>query len=916
MIKKFLLSVLLLLPVVCSVAQTPLPDPLPETAGKNHHFYPNLGQIATDSGIQVPSIRYYSHRTSPQLFFADTKVSFSIAEIDTGGTDSSFRFDMQFVCPSSGCSPTITLSEAGTEKLNYYLPHCGPAGITGVGGQARLVYNGAFPNIDVHFYSNGAGLKNYIVVQPGGSPNDIAFAFTGQDSLLVLADGTLRVKVKEKIYDFPRPTAYQINATSQPVGVGWIPTWILQGATARISTGPFTSTMPLVLKIARPYSKVTGNDNLEWSTYYGAQSTEHWARICADANGDLYQGMTEAGHFFPPLNGAGKVTNGDLDIFFSKFNKDAEMVWGTYYGGSGNETIGAIELGLLSNADVGGFYVGGGTTSNNLPVTSGNGYTQSTYGGYAVPNSNDGDGLLASFDKLTGIKSWSTYFGGSGNDAISSIAVDNAGGKLYIAGNTRMTLPSAVSLSCAEPLPGKFPLCAGLGNYFFQSVPGNNRDGFIAEFDLNTRNLTWSTFFGGMGEDRINDILKLNRNGVEALFVCGQTSSPAPATSTSPITVHTGSSFPLAQPSQPCYYQTSTGSFGGQGFIGKFNAGKQLAWSTFFGGSKDDKLHSIAINSRNEVYVSGITNSDAPAASNGQSNPSNLFPVLKSNADAYLQQQYGGGNSDALLAKFSFNGLLQWSTYYGGNGDEGSNNPVTSVVVDNLDNVYVAGYTNADYSGSGGNMPVFYAQPGYWQPSNASSGTSAMLKDDGWLLMLDANEQPLWGTHFGGTVPPGRDPAVNAHEIITDIAISGHDNLFMSGLTTCPSTPMRCPSMTAYCDNSYNGLSDAFVGRFRVRPMATSIQEPGQQNPVFFSVYPNPSENLFRIRLFRSAGFSRQWQLTLTGNAGNVLRSSTVQIEPGQEVLGIDLSGLPDGVYFLELSDGQQRCSNKLVKMQ
>lgn len=918
MLRKLLCGLCLLFPALHSYGQVPLPDPQPEAPAGQQYFFKNLGQLVTDSGQVVTNVAYYTQRSSPQVFAQSRGVSlcFRNRADSAGVTDSAFRIDWNFACQNPGACGTISVSEQGSGQLNYYLPQC-PAGITGVPGHARLTYENAFPNIDLHFYSNGSGLKNYFVVRPGGNPNDIGFVFGGQDSLSLLPNGNLQLKIKGRIVVLPRPVAYQIDASNNPVALGWQPSWSVQsGLTVKITNiGSYNSGLPLVLRVARPYSKVTGNDNLDWSTYYGGEGTEHWSSICADVNGDVYQGMTEAGNFFPAYNGSQRVSGGNMDVYFSKFNQYAERVWGTYFGGSGNETIGAIANGVLVNSDVGGFYVGGATTSYDLPVSGGDGFAQTTYGGQYGPG-NAGDGMLASFDKATGTMSWSTYFGGSGNDGINSIAVDNT--KLYLAGITSHNTQSNLSSSCNSPTStGTFSLCPGNGSRYFQGVPAGGSDCFLAEFDLATRKLSWSTFLGGPGNDEPTDMLFINRNGFKSLYLCGYTTSKSSGSSfPSPVISPLSNSFPLADPGNGSYFQKTAGTNGGDGFICRFDANNQLSWSTFFGGSNDDKLWSLAANSANEIYAAGYTMSSQAAPASAQANSNGYFPVYTAKSSAYFQPSFGGGQSDAVFTQFSNTGQLRWSTYYGGSGDENIKAPINTslTAVDDLDNVYVAGYSNVDYSGLGGNVPVFYAFGSYWQSANASTGQSAMLKDDGWILMFNAAHKPVWGTHFGGTTPPNSDPAINAHEIFTDIALTGHSYLFLTGLTTCPATPTRCPSPGAYCDDSYNFLSDAFISRFSIRNMATSVPGTLPGNTGLFDVYPNPSDAVYHVRLTGQPGNASEYTLRITNSTGALISSGTLRRTAGQTEFRIDLSGLQPGVYFAEISDGRSRDSQKLVK--
>src|SRR5208283_3875918 len=52
-----------------------------------------------------------------------------------------------------------------------------------VHGYQRATAKNIYPNIDWQLYSDSGGLKYYYVVNPGGTPTDIQFKYTGADSI-------------------------------------------------------------------------------------------------------------------------------------------------------------------------------------------------------------------------------------------------------------------------------------------------------------------------------------------------------------------------------------------------------------------------------------------------------------------------------------------------------------------------------------------------------------------------------------------------------------------------------------------------------------------------------------------------------------------------------------------------------------
>ena len=111
----------------------------------------------------------------------------------------------------------------------------------------------------------------------------------------------------------------------------------------------------------------------------------------------------------------------------------------------------------------------------------------------------------------------------------------------------------------------------------------------------------------------------------------------------------------------------STGAGGYDFLIAKYNSSGTIQWQRVLGGAGTEIGNSVAIDSSDNVYVFGYTTST------------------------------GAGGDDFLIAKYNSSGTVQWQRVLGG----GSNEVGYSVAIDSSDNVYVFGYTNS--TGAGGN---------------------------------------------------------------------------------------------------------------------------------------------------------------------------------------------------------------------
>jgi Beta-propeller repeat len=165
---------------------------------------------------------------------------------------------------------------------------------------------------------------------------------------------------------------------------------------------------------------------LVYSTFLGTSTSGALGNgIAVDSNGNAYvTGITGDGFptAFPAaspttVNSSQPIYGGGIDAFVTKINPaGTALVYSTYLGGSDREGSQAIALDNNGNA-----YVTGNTYSTNFPLTVPVLFTlQGTKGGGAY------DAFVTKFD-ANGVRTYSTYLGGSGDDLGNNIAVDSSG---------------------------------------------------------------------------------------------------------------------------------------------------------------------------------------------------------------------------------------------------------------------------------------------------------------------------------------------------------------------------------------------------------------------------------------------------------------------------------------------------------
>jgi hypothetical protein len=109
-------------------------------------------------------------------------------------------------------------------------------------------------------------------------------------------------------------------------------------------------------------------------------------------------------------------------------------------------------------------------------------------------------------------------------------------------------------------------------------------------------------------------------------------------------------------------------------FVLKLNAtGKNLIYSTYIGGTGTEEARDIDIDSNDNTYITGFTDS-------------NNFPTISGSA----YESYNGGITDIIVFKLNPTGnKLLYSTYMGGNDYEHG----MSIALDSSNNAYITGYT-------------------------------------------------------------------------------------------------------------------------------------------------------------------------------------------------------------------------------
>ncbi len=410
---------------------------------------------------------------------------------------------------------------------------------------------------------------------------------------------------------------------------------------------------------------------------------------------------------------------------------DPVLVYSTYLGGSAFDDATGIAVDSSGNV-----YVTGYTTSTDFPVVSA---VDGAYGGGACNTDMSAapcfDAFVAKLNPQgTGLV-YSTYLGGSGDDRGTHIAVDSSG-DAYVVGYTNSSnFPTANAL---QPSLGG-GTCGSTTN------PYPCYDAFITELGPSGSNLVYSTYLGGQGDDYGMGIA-VDSSG--SAYVTGFTS---------------GSNFPITSGA----YEPSFGGGPYDAFVAKISpGGTSLVYSTFLGGSGEDRASAIAVDSSGDAYVTGQTNSTN-------------FPTANP-----FQAAYAGGSCgcfDAFIAKLNPTGsALVYSTYLGGTGGDYGD----AIAVDASDEAFIAGWTTST------DFPV---------TSDAYQKTYGGSYDAFVTKLSAAGNSLVYSTYLGGIDP----------EVANGIALDSSGDAYITGNAYGVGFPAVDPLQVADA-----GFYDAFIAAF------------------------------------------------------------------------------------------------------
>lgn len=625
-------------------------------------FEPNNGQAHR-------SVEVLARSSGGYVYFGRNRMAVRDVRMDLVGA--STKAQAEFAEPTGGIS-------------SYFLGRTEKDWHTGVPHYARVQYKDVYSGIDLVYYASGRDIEYDFLLRPGADPNQIRVAYN--KPVRVDDNGDLLVaglrQRRPKVYQNGREVACEYLAgkhnevhlglaeydhsqalTVDPVlefstylgGVaeegGYALAFDSQGnvylaggsqAPATPDLNPFQQTTALIMSPV-VFKMTTDGRKILYYAFVGNGGWDQALGVGVDANGSaVIHGDTRNSNF--PLKNAFQTQYKAIygNAFISKLSPDGKsLVYSSLIGGSHYEQGNGLALDRQGNA-----FITGITGSNDFPVKNA---IQSSY-------ANSDDCYVAKIAP-NGDLLWSTYLGGSGADWCYSIATDQQG-NAYIAGASSsldFPLKSAIQTTITPRNGWRTPLLVKL-----------TPDGSIAA----------ATFLGGPVA------------GIAASIALDQSGN-----------VYLGGYADSALATKNAFQDHFDGYI--SGFLLEIDKTlKNVAFTTYFGGSGSGDVRRLAVDQAGSIYVTG----SATAAD---------FPVK-----GLFQPFIGGGvcQCDVYVAKFAPGAQsLIYSIILGGHNGEGPG----GFAVDGPGNAYVTGWTVSDDfptknafqpTYAGGNGDIFFAK--------------------------------------------------------------------------------------------------------------------------------------------------------------------------------------------------------------
>ncbi|MEE8583479.1 MAG: SBBP repeat-containing protein [Acidobacteriota bacterium] len=572
---------------------------------------------------------------------------------------------------------------------------------------ASVRYSGLYPGIDLRVQGRQRLLQFDFMVAPWADAANIELAFEPASGLSLDKNGDLLIQLDGGTIRQHRPYTYQLaDGRQQPVQSRYR---ILENGHVGFEVADYDRSRRLVIDPVVSYSSYLGGSAVDsardlvldgsgglyitgatlssdflvqnpaqqsnagrddafvtkldastfeviYSTYLGGSREDRGQRIAVDGSGRVYVAGQTFSFNFPLVNSLQPFRRGSNDVFLSQLDaQGGELLFSTYFGGGGDDFPTILRFDGQSR-----LCLAGHTNSIDFPLVE----------PIQAMNRGNGDIFFSQFNASHTLI-FSTYLGGSSRDRVYAMFVD-PDGSFALTGET-----ASADFPLAEP---------------FQDELRGHRDAFVTRIDPGDKTILLSSYLGGSGLETgrgvaidsfdhlllifdttsddlpvINAFQAENAGGSDLFIIRLSPAGNVPifasylggssddfliqaivdSTNRIHLAGNTRSTdFPTLDPSQ------GANAGGLDGFLTL--AGQELLFSTYLGGSGDDQIAALALDSRQRLLTVGETSSsDFPLT------PNALRDALS-------------GASDGFLAVVSPTFILNFAQFGDGSGEGAS----------------------------------------------------------------------------------------------------------------------------------------------------------------------------------------------------------------------------------------------------
>jgi len=334
-------------------------------------------------------------------------------------------------------------------------------------------------------------------------------------------------------------------------------------------------------------SKFNSSGTFQWVRTWGGTNYDIGRGVSTDSSGDVYvTGYFAGTNVNFDPGGSDPHSSNDYDIFISKFNSSGAFQWARTWGGPYPDWGYGVATDSSGNVYVTGYFWG--TNVNFDP------------GGSDPHSSNGGSDVFISKFNSSGNFQWARTWGGTSEDDGGGVATDSSG-NVYVTGYFWGT---NVNFN-----PGGSDPHSSNGDY----------DVFISKFN-SSGNFQWARTWGGISSIQWVNGYGVATDGSGNIYATGYFDGTNVNFDPDGLDPHSSHGY-------------------GDVFISKFNSSGTFQWARTWGGTSEDDGGGVATDNSGNVYVTGYF-----AGTNVNFNPGGSDP------------HSSNGDYDVFLSKFLPNG--------------------------------------------------------------------------------------------------------------------------------------------------------------------------------------------------------------------------------------------------------------------